>query len=299
MRVALCICTRNRPEEVVKALAGAAHSLLPLAQILVSDDSDEAQAARTRDVCATLGVTYIYGPHRGLSANRNHCLDHLDVGIEAVAFIDDDVIIRPDFLSEAAKALHHAPLRTIITGRENKDGVDVTPHNCSFWGHQEVPPRDEDDYHTIVINTTLFPRELFEQVRFDEALRYGSEEADICAQAEALGYRIQYESGISNDHYPSLVNRGEYPRFIEASRLYTTYKRYLLLERNRGKAIIYALLAPLHLLVSLCKKRQLRYIPTAVNSICLAYRFGWAATRRMPEKNSPLRLQGVESKPCL
>lgn len=258
----------------MKALCAAACSLLPPTQILVSDDSDEHQATQTRAVCnAEAGVTYIHGPRRGLSANRNHCLDHLAPSVDAVSYVDDDVVIRPDFLAEAAKALRRAPPKTIITGRENKDGFDVTPHNCSFWGHQEVPPKGENDYHTIVINTALFPRDLFNSARFDEALRYGSEEADICAQAEAVGYKICFCPTLVNDHYPSSVNRTEYAKVVEASRLYSTYKRYKWLERNQRKAILYALLAPLHIIGSVVKSRRLVDILEAVHAVYTAICF--------------------------
>jgi GT2 family glycosyltransferase len=273
MNIALCICTRNRPEDVVKALSAAACSLLPPAQILVSDDSDEPQADRTRAGCdMASGVTYIRGPRRGLSANRNHCLDHLNPSIEAVAYVDDDVVIRPDFLGKAVEAFRREPPKTIITGRENKNGADITPHNCSFWGHQEVVPHDENDYHTVVINTTLFPKNLFVQARFDEALRYGSEEADMCAQAEALGYRIRFCPALVNDHYPSPVNRTEYSKVVEASRLYSTYKRYKWLERNQRKASAYALLAPLHIIGGVLKSRRLVDVPAAVKAVCTAMR---------------------------
>jgi len=274
MNVALCVCTRNRSEDLALALEAVSQSSFAPAQIIVSDDSDEAQAAQTQQLCASMAsVTYVRGPRRGLSANRNCCLQNLDADIEAVAYIDDDVIIRPEFLEEAAKALSQSPPKTIVTGRENRDGVILTPHNCSFWGYQEVPPSDENDYHTIAINTTLFPRQLFQQARFDEALRYGSEEADMCAQAEAIEYRIRFCPEMINDHYPSPVNRNEYARFTEASRLYSTYKRYRWLERNILKSNKFAVLAPPYLLASLVKARKFQYLISALTSIRLAFKF--------------------------
>jgi len=271
--IAICICTRNRPEDVKKALSSVFCLNLAPRQVIVSDDGNEAQAVQTCNICAEFpGVTYLRGPQRGLGANRNACLDHLATDIEAISYIDDDVVVRPDFLSEAANALAMALPKTIITGRENKNGIDVTPHNCSFWGHQEVPPRDESDYHTIVINTTLFPKDLFVQARFDEALRYGSEEADMCAQAEALGYQIRFCPALVNDHYPSPVNRTEYSKVVEASRLYSTYKRYKWLERNQRKAAAYALLAPLHIIGGVVKSRRLVDVPAAVKAVCTAMR---------------------------
>lgn len=283
MKISLCICTRNRSDDLANTLTSVNRSTQPPAQIIVSDDSDKPQAERAYAVCAQFpSVTYIRGPQCGLSANRNCCLDNLEPGIEAVAYVDDDVVIRPEFLGLAANALANASPKTIITGRENKNGSDVTPHNCSFWGHQEVSPTSEDDYHTIVINSALFPRDLFGYARFDEALRYGSEEADICAQAEALGYRIHFCPGIVNDHYPSLVNRLEYAHVVEASRLYATYKRYKWIERNPRKAAVYALLAPLHLIGSVVKSRRLKDIPEAVSTVRTAYCLAFFSKSPLP-----------------
>src|SRR5262249_53104814 len=144
------------------------------------------------------------------------------------------------------EALARAETPTVFTGREYKDGTEVRPHNLSFWGHLEVEPRAAGDLHAICINATVFPRSLFELVRFDDALWYGSEEADIAAQAEAVGYRIAFLPELVVDHHPSATNRAEYSAEVEVSRLYATYKRYRWIERNRLKAAAYAFLAPAH-----------------------------------------------------
>ena len=299
MKIALCVCTRNRPGDVEKALASVFASTLTPSQIIVSDDSDEAQAAQTCSVCASFsGVTYLRGPRRGLGANRNNCLNHLVSEIQAIAFIDDDVVLRPDFLSKAIEASDARQPKTIVTGGEYKNGTLVTPHNCSFWGHQEVEPRGMDDYHAIVINTTLFPRQLFGMARFDEALRYGSEEIDICAQAEALSYSVRYLPGLCNDHHPSPVNREEYSHFIDASRLYSTYKRYYWLEGRKIKAMVFASLAPWHLIASLCKTGKVRTLPAAFASVYVAYCHIRTAQKRMPQLADLPVLANAESTPC-
>ena len=283
MNIALCLCTRNRPDDLRRALASVQASTLTPIQVLVSDDSDPLQAQAVRSLCADCpGVTYCRGPRRGVSANKNHCLSRLRPAVEAVSFIDDDVILHPDFLRLAMTHLASAPPQTIITGRECKNGWDVTPHNCSFWGHQEQPPRGPEDYHTIVLNATLFPHTLFSQARFDEALRYGSEEADLCAQAEALGYRIQFCPELINDHHPSPVNRAEYAQVVEASRLYATYKNYRWLECRPGRAAAFAMLAPLHLLGSVLKARQFVRLPHALAAIGTAARLIHAYGKARP-----------------
>jgi hypothetical protein len=216
-------------------------------QIIVSDDSDPEYARRNREVVADYaGIQLFDGPRRGLAANRNHCLHRLDEAARAVAFLDDDASFREGFFHHAEVGFRRLGDRTILTGREYKNGTEVTPRNLSFWGHQEVRPTVMDDLHGICINAAVFPRQLFRLVEFDEELRYGSEEADITAQAEALGFKVVFDPALETDHRPSSTNRSEYSEHTHASRLYSTYKRYRWLERRPLKAMSFALLAPLH-----------------------------------------------------
>jgi GT2 family glycosyltransferase len=278
--VAICICTRNRPQELARALASVDELATRPAQLLVADDSDREMTPAVRDVWARHpDATYVSGPRRGLAANRNACLDLLDPMVEAVSFVDDDVVLPSDFVNVAFAALRSSPEFTIVTGHEYQYGHDVRPHNLSFWGHLEEKPREEAPVTQICINATLFPRALFDLVRFDEFLRYGSEEADIAAQAQRAGYRIISVEEFVVEHRPSAVGRAEYRRFVEASRLYATYKRYRWLESSPTKAAAYAILAPLQLIGALIHRRQFELVPDAVRAAWIA-RQGVAAYRR-------------------
>jgi GT2 family glycosyltransferase len=266
--LAVCICTRNRPAELRRALESVRGSTALLAQVVVSDDSDMPDAEATVSVCAEFsGVTYLTGPRRGLAANRNHCLNHLDDRIELVVFIDDDAVLRTDFLERARAILEH-DRGSILTGCEHDGNQRVCPRNRSFWGLQERLPRGPGDYHAVCMNAALFPRALFDRVRFDEALLYGYEEADIAAQAEAAGYRIRFSPELVNDHRRSPVNRDEYAAVQDASRLYATFKRYAWLEARYTHAAAFGLLAPFHLLASSVKVHGFRRgIPHAIRSM--------------------------------
>jgi GT2 family glycosyltransferase len=274
-RVALCVCTRNRPTELRRALTSVALSSMRPDQILVSDDSDDHLQHEAALVCNDLpGVTYLSGPRRGLSANRNNCLAHLSPNIEIVLFIDDDVVVPPEFLSRAVETFRRAPERSVVTGFEYRDGFRVTPHNCSFWGHQEKEPQGAGDVHAICINAAAFPRVLFDSVRFDELLWYGSDEIDLCARAEQAGFRVVFDPALFVYHGRSPVNRTEYVAFQDSSRLYTTYKRYRWIEKRRGKAALYAILAPAHLLASVAlKRRRLQDVALAARAIATARRY--------------------------
>jgi GT2 family glycosyltransferase len=278
-KIALCICTRNRPQELRRALISIRGSSLQPSEILVSDDSDREH--ETAAVCVDFpGVSYLQGPRRGLSSNRNNCLAHLPPEVDTVMFMDDDVVLPPRFLATLAQRIRDAPPNAIVTGFEYRDGFKVTPHNCSFWGHQEKPPASEADVHAICINATAFPRSLFDSLRFDDLLRYGSEEIDICARAEQAGFRVVFDPTLFVHHRRSPVNRDEYSHFQDASRLYTTYKRYRWIEGKRGKTLMYSVLAPLHLLVSVAtKRRSVKDLRLALTAIATAVRY--ARTNRL------------------
>jgi GT2 family glycosyltransferase len=257
VEVALCICTRNRPVELRRALRSVVASSVQPAHIVVSDDSDHELRAKTADVCRELArVAYVTGPRRGLAANRNNCLSRVPADVDVVLFIDDDVVVPREFIGSAGQAFRHAPDCTVVTGFEYRDGFRVVPHNISFWGHQEKRPSSAEDLHAICINATAFPRSLFDSVRFDELLRYGSDEIDICARAEKAGFRVLFDPALFVYHERSPVNRREYVEFQDASRLYATYKRYRWVEGRRAKATLYAVVAPAHLLASVAVRRR-------------------------------------------
>jgi glycosyltransferase involved in cell wall biosynthesis len=273
-RVGVCICTRNRPRELANALASLMQSTVTPDQILVSDDSDSPRVAEVSRVCHEFPqIEYVSGPRRGLGANRNTCLDNFHADIDRVCFVDDDVRVDPHFVERVRSLAAHVGRDTILTGWERQGGVSVMPRNSSFLGHQTLIPRGPGDYHCLCINATAFPADLFRQAQFDPLLRYGNDETDICAQAESLGYRIMFDMELVNDHDPSPVNRDDYVRFREASRLYSTFKRYRWLERKRLRTLAFALVAPVHLLGSSVKSGGIASVPSAALAIREACRY--------------------------
>lgn len=258
-RFTVCICTRNRPDELRMALASVLASSHPAHDIVVSDDSTDA---RTRMMVAAEfpSATYTEGPRVGLGGNRNHALTR--AGGTHVLFIDDDVVLAPDFLGRIAACLNGLGERaahTIVAGTELNHGTRVFPHKVSFLGYQSLDYGQGDRYETVVINSAVFPRTLFEQVRFDPSLVYGCDEMDITVRAVYLhGAEIHFVPDLANNHYPSKINRDFYAPFSEASRIYVQFKRYYWVERNRAKAGCFLVLAHAHILLHFLRKRRLR-----------------------------------------
>jgi len=270
--ISLCICTYNRPEELDKCLHSVVQARSRPEQIIVSDDSQNGQPAQA--IAARYpGVTYQKGPSRGLGANRNACLAAANQNF--ILFIDDDVCLDSDFFEKSRSVLARLSKRTILTGYEinyaaSSSGQKITPHNPDFWGFQRVPPEDRERYRSIVINSAFFPANLFKSARFDEKLRYGSEELDMASHAISCGFSIQYSEEFYVHHYPSAINREEYQSYVEASRLYATFKAYWKYEKSLIKSALFLFLAPQKLLIALVRRLGLEGFRQAWNSTKLA-----------------------------
>jgi glycosyltransferase involved in cell wall biosynthesis len=260
--ISLCICTMNRPDDLRRCLESVrVGSELP-DEIIVSDDSRDAEPGRAV-VDEFSNATHVVGPRRGLGPNRNACIRRASGNW--IAFIDDDVIVPPTFISTIRSITRSAPARTIVTGYEINRGSKVTPHNTDFWGVQRVPANGE--YRGIVINATVFPRSLFQEAMFDEVLRYGCDESDIAQHACSLGYVIRYCDELFVHHHPSGVNRSEYENQVHASRLYATWKAHRYYRKSPLNALAYSILGPVQLVGSAIKRRDIRMVITYLQAI--------------------------------
>lgn len=251
----ICVCTRNRPEDLEAALQSIDAARPAVAAVVVADDSTDQ---RTASLVSQRHphVDYVRGPRRGLGANRNAAISC--VRTSHIAFIDDDARLNPEFVRIWRVALAGLPSqqsRIILTGAERKRGLLIQPKAQGFLGHQSRLYRPGEHLQTIVINATVFPMALFSEVCFDERLVYGSDEVDIAMRAVARGYRILSIPALVNDHFPSLLNRDYYEGHAEAARLYVTIRRYGGIDRSFLKTVIFAFVAPGHLLAHALKRR--------------------------------------------
>ncbi|MCI1773929.1 MAG: glycosyltransferase [Paenibacillus lautus] len=273
IQISVCICTRNRPDDLAKAIESIQKSSFPVYEIIVSDDSTDS---KTEDLLRHhfRDVIYVQGPRKGLCANRNNALTKAR-GTH-VMFMDDDVIMRIDFIETIVAKLNHAMegehKLIIVTGIENKNGSQVYPHDQSFLGYQRKPYKNEN-LMTVVINSTVFPMTLFNIIKFDEHLIYGYDEVDLTTRAIKCGYKIILCEEASNNHYPSNQNRDYYLPVQEASRIYVTFKRYCKTENSTIKAYLFFLIASCHVVVSKLKSNGLAGFKDAFNTLKISHRY--------------------------
>jgi glycosyltransferase involved in cell wall biosynthesis len=248
-RVSVLICTRNRPEELDRALRSIETSTLAPHEVVVSDDSTDD--ATVRMLAASFpSVIWTLGPRIGLGANRNQALSKATGS--HVLFIDDDVELAPDFVELMSERWHalvaNRRATTILAGAEIQSGRLITPNEQGFLGYQSRPYRAAEPLRTVVINAAVFPRSLFTAagIAFDPQLVYGYDEVDVTTQAVAAGYRIERCFDAANHHFPSAGNREYYRPFVEASRIYVTAKRRAITERRRLAAVLFVAVAGPH-----------------------------------------------------
>ena len=273
--ISVCICTRNRPDDLNRCLQSICDAARMPDQVIVSDDGDDDNTVEK--VAASFSfVDYQRGPRIGLGANRNACI--ASVTSNLVSFIDDDVILSPTFVEDAIRVcrrLANSETLFIVTGIEYKHtsaGVNrIEPGNPDFWGYQRLAPRGT--FKAIVINSAVFPARLFTSALFDPQLKYGSEEIDMARHAISLGYKIFFEPALHVDHYPSEINRGEYASFIDASRMYATAKNYWNYQQSFSMTLFYALFAPPKLVFSLGRRHGLSGVKTAIYATIKAYQY--------------------------
>jgi GT2 family glycosyltransferase len=250
-KISVCICTRNRPDELRRCLDSIMRCEPRPFQVIVSDDSAGADL-RSEAVCQQYPlVLYQRGPRLGLSANRNACLRACRS--EWIHFIDDDVVVNPNFYSTSCDLLTDLPPYSIVTGWEKNFGDggstprEVRPPRHGFWTY--MTPATEADFNCVVINATLFPRLLFNQIDFDEFFRYGCEESDISLHAVSVGYRLVFAPDLWVEHRPSTANRDVYRAWLVASQVYAGFKRQWIYKKSLMRTIAFAVFAVPRLLL--------------------------------------------------
>ncbi|CAM3644054.1 glycosyltransferase [Cohnella lubricantis] len=288
-RISVCICTRNRPDDLIQALQSLMRSAALPYEIIVSDDSTDMRSRHLVEE-GFPSVKYTAGPRRGLAANRNHALSHV-TGTH-VLFIDDDVVVDRDFLRLTTQALEAydslGGAKWVVTGIENKRGSLIYPHDQTFLGFQSKVYGSGDAMKTIVINSTVFPVELFREVGFDEFLIYGYEEVDIATRAVAKGYRIALLDKAVNYHDPSEINRDYYKPHIVSSRLYVTFKRYFYTEKKWLKAVSFFAIGIFHAILHGAKTGGGRGIRESLRGVASSIRYIRAHRKRYGAREGAL-----------
>lgn len=211
MRITIILCTYNRWESLKKALSSAAALTLPQSvewEILVVDNNSNDQTRKTvEDFCSCYPgrFRYLFESHPG----KSHALN---TGIrgsqgDVLAFMDDDVVVQPDWLQNLTVALHDGQWAG-AGGRILPDWHCAPPRWLSPDSPQAAGPLvafhpmpEAGQIFAAPIGTNMaFRREMFEKYglfRTDLGPRPGSElrneDTEFGERLLAAGERLRYE----------------------------------------------------------------------------------------------------------
>lgn len=275
MKLAICITTRNRPQELNRCLNAVWNSTTKPYSVIVSDDSAEYEMQETnyQIVEHYPNSAYYHGPRLGVCANRNNAVNQTGE-CNLVAFVDDDICVEPDFIEKAFNRYNQLDPEqretTILSGvSKDPQGNDLLPSKLSFRGY--FYPSEEPE--TVVIHAAVIPRIFFYQEQWDENIFFGYEDAELCLRALKRNFNILYcpELKVLNTGFhkgtlnsTSLVYLTDYEVYIEAARLYVGIKRYKYLSPSLFKLFLFISIYFAHMMIYLLRRRSLTVLPEII-----------------------------------
>jgi len=114
--ITVAICTRDRPDDLARALDGLRHQQYPRLRTLVVDNapSDDRTRRLVSELARTREIGYVTEPRPGLSWARNRAIEASDS--EIIAWADDDEICDAWWAAEIARAFVEVPEAGAVTG---------------------------------------------------------------------------------------------------------------------------------------------------------------------------------------
>jgi GT2 family glycosyltransferase len=142
--VSVVICTRDRPESLMKTLRDIAALNYDPFEVVVVDNapsSDETLNAVAREFGDNPRFRYVREPRPGLSCARNRGLT--EANADLVAFTDDDVRVDPWWLDGIVRGFQSAPEVACVTGliatAQIENSVQLYFHIRAGWGESCEP----------------------------------------------------------------------------------------------------------------------------------------------------------------
>ncbi len=222
------ICTMTRPGLLAKCLnsldAQTEVSDL-IVHILVVDNDAQPSSKPVVDAFSATSpypVHYHHEPRRGIPMARNRVLDEaLALGANRIAFIDDDQVAKPTYLSG-----HMEAARRYAADAVQPHIIAIFPNPAPFWMTSQNDPEPNenkefpDEGHTLksagtcgVMLDARLGRPDGLALRFDERLALaGGEDADFFQRAHALGAKIVWSvlPIVMEEAHPSRLTYSRY-----------------------------------------------------------------------------------------
>jgi len=215
--VTVVVCTRDRPQSLVRCLDAVAAVHYDAFEVIVVDNApttrETLEVVRERSGTGSR-VRYVREPRPGLSCARNRGL--AEARGELVAFTDDDVIVDPRWLDGVVRGFGRSPSVACVTGLVPSARLENAEQRYFdqrvSWAVSCAPRRY--DRHTGTRESPLYPYAaglfgtganfafrtavLRDLGGFDEALGAGApagggEDLDVFVRTILAGHELAYE----------------------------------------------------------------------------------------------------------
>jgi O-antigen biosynthesis protein len=225
--ISVVICTRDRPRQLARSLQTVLAQDHPRFEVLVVDNAPSTTEL-AHDLETSHGgdgrVRYVLEPRAGLARARNRGLR--EASAEYVAFIDDDEVPDPGWLTSLARGFFAAPDVVAVSGLILPAALDTPAQQWfeRFGGHSKGRGFDRAifDVASHAEQSPLFPTppfgaggnmafrrsEFLELGGFDETLGAGTpvpgaEDTAAFYDVMRRGYTVVYEPSafVRHDHY--------------------------------------------------------------------------------------------------
>ena len=124
MKISLIICTYKRPQATCTLLESVHKQIRKPDEILVIDASpDNATEHLIQEQSFSLPIKYILvvPEQRGLTRQRNFGVSQVNADTDIVAFLDDDIVLEPDYFQQIEKTFTDYPDAIGVGGIDLKE----------------------------------------------------------------------------------------------------------------------------------------------------------------------------------
>lgn len=195
--LSIALVTRNRPLSLQRTLESLRDQSVQPDEIVISDDSDQMHSVVVRILAEQYGCRYVWGPHRGLYANRNNAA--VMCAGNNVRTVDDDHTFPPGHVAICLAAIEASPETVWVIGEcqpgtEAAGGQWICPGQLHPRGYA-TPPRPGKAMWAIADGATIYPRAIFDRgLRYYEGFVLGASYLEWGSRLCRLGYDIRHLS---------------------------------------------------------------------------------------------------------
>jgi GT2 family glycosyltransferase/predicted nucleotidyltransferase len=238
LRFSVVLMTHQRPAELRRCLESLTRQTWAAADfevIVVDDGSLRGPPVPLQQLYPGLQLRYGWKPHEGVAAARNAGLAFARA--ELVAFLADDYVVPPDYLSRAARFFQDYPDAQVLTfnvrsvGRGLGCQVQQLYHELVLLQNAAALPDRNGiirSFHLPASRGAIFRRELLLRVGgFDRRLRAG-EDGELGRRLASLGIPLHFMVRYAIDHHEARGFRG----FLQQRRAYAT-SQFAVVESGR------------------------------------------------------------------